>query len=154
MKVVVHEYYDKRISTLAWGSLPKIFCTRPGWQLLVSPYRPSVSAHFATLGNHLAHTDTCLSWVNWTTRLPLCHIPSNGPIVPSPVHAQRLAYLLRFHPDCEFTSFVLWGLVEGFHLGYMPQQSRLRSSRHSVKQKTIFLICLVFTSVAFEHRGI
>ena len=61
---------------------------------------------------------------------PLSH-PIQWTTCSFPVHAQRLAYLLRFHPDREFTSFVLRGLVEGSHLGYTPQQSRLRSSHRN-----------------------
>ena len=126
--VVVHECYDKCISTLAWGSLPVPAQVDSYLSLPTDPLCQLTLLHLGITSGSYRYMPQ-LSELDHPPP-PLSH-PIQWPNCPSPVHAQRLAYLLRFHPDREFTSFVLRGLVEGFHLGYMPQQSRLRSSHRN-----------------------
>ena len=54
--------------------------------------------------------------------------PILWPPCPTPIRVPLLACYLRSHPDQEFAGFVLRGLVEGFHVGYLSHQAALRSS--------------------------
>ena len=51
----------------------------------------------------------------------------------SPIRTPMLAAYLCRHPDREFVSFILHGLVQGFHVGYnvMSSGARLRSGCHN-----------------------
>ena len=47
---------------------------------------------------------------------------------PSPIQIPVLAMSLRYHPDQDFSSFILRGLLEGFHIGYTSQTRPLRTA--------------------------
>ena len=55
------------------------------------------------------------------------HTVSPGDRGPSPVVLDSLALALRCHPDSAFSSFILQGMAQGFHIGFEQSTCCLRS---------------------------
>ena len=65
--------------------------------------------------------------------LPLPQRPQSStlwPLLTGPIVVATPAWHLKTHPDVECVGCVLWGLTEGFHIGY-SSEAGLHSSAHN-----------------------